>query len=554
MKMYLSRDPESGKTTLAALFVALILGAASSSLLTEVSSTNRQHSATRHRLLSLNLAEAGLSRAMVDLRNGGEGTLGTENNPVTLGSGDFWTITAPNEDQTEFRVTAFGRCQGETKVLQAVVQRTGGLFDNAVFAGNDDDDPNYVMGFSGWGNQADQVVGDVFSGGDLSIGGDVDIDGELRASGDIIGDTGEEGKHQPVPDISAMNYEVNHDVNVADEFDAYASYQSDSAGGTAWQVPSSYLSHIFRKNPTDRSSENASTTKDDYYLEDPYETVRSDSSSDGSNAYEVSMGSDAADKVYFIDGNLWVHNYSTYSMMLTGGDSNGLKATFVIKGNLYISDNIFYEDIDNDGVVFIAMEDENVEDSGNIYFGDPEFGTLEAMQSYMYAENNFHDNNLNSSGSAVVDLFGIMSAGNQVSINRDWGDEHSRLSVTLDRRVKDGEIDLPGLPEAQAEPQYTMVAWREVSRWGDYTTDAWTNDFPDGGTVGDGGTSDDTSGDSGQTDDGNDQGSNGDDSTDDTTDDTSGGDDTAGNDHGHDDGGNWWDDWGDWWGGGWGWW
>jgi hypothetical protein len=50
----------------------------------------------------------------------------------------------------------------------------------------------------------------------------------------------------------------------------------------------------------------------------------------------------------------------------------------------------------------IAIKDLGVRDSGNIYFGDPSFGTLERMDAFMYAENNFLDTNLSATGSARV--------------------------------------------------------------------------------------------------------------------------------------------------------
>ena len=85
-----------------------------------------------------------------------------------------------------------------------------------------------------------------------------------------------------------MNYASTADIQVANEF-ATATYKSDEAGGSAWQLPESSPAHIFRKNPSDRTSNTSSTVKDDYFLEDPYETVGLDSGMDGTNAYHVSL-------------------------------------------------------------------------------------------------------------------------------------------------------------------------------------------------------------------------------------------------------------------------
>ena len=65
-------------------------------------------------------------------------------------------------------------------------------------------------------------------------------------------------------------------------------------------------------------------------------------------------------------------------------------------------------------------------DSGNVYFGDPTFGTLREMHAFMYAENDFYDTNLSSSSSSIVELVGNMTAGNQVKINRKGVDVRAR--------------------------------------------------------------------------------------------------------------------------------
>lgn len=506
---------QDGKTLIAALLVALVLGGIASSLTSSVTSSNRQIVGTRNQLMSFNLAEAGLNRALADLRVNGDGNFGDEEDPVPLGAGSYWVVTTDNEDST-YTITSIGSAQGQSKALQTVVRRSGGLFANAVFAGNSSGDDAYTLRFGGFDDQADSVKGDVYSGGDVEFNGDSELDGIARATGEITGAHGEVDPGQPIPDIQGMNYETNHDIDVADEFSRYSSYGSDDTGGSAWQVPASHASHIFRMNPSDRRWEYESTTKEDYFLEDPY-------ASSSHAGLGISVSSHADESLYFIDGNLWIHNYHAYSLVFQDADYDGTKITFVVKGNIYISDNILYEDRQDDGIVLIAMCDEDVADSGNIYFGDPEFGTLERMEAYMYAENNFFDNNLSASGSAEMDLLGTMSAGNHVSIERDYGSQHSRLSITLDRRLADGDIELPGIPDQQNENQYDVVAWRQVSVYGDYTNTVYEepDDNPgigdddgtpggdDGGGQDDGGVDGGGGVDDGQGDDGGDDGGGG---------------------------------------------
>ncbi len=112
----------------------------------------------------------------------------------------------------------------------------------------------------------------------------------------------------------------------------------------------------------------------------------------------------------------------------------------------------------------IAIKDSAEPDSGNVYFGDPVYGTLEYMDAFMFAENNFLDTNLSASGSATVTVHGNMTAGNQVKIDRDFNGAHSKLTVDFDERIVNSSISLPGLPTATAGVAgWTMGSWREVA-------------------------------------------------------------------------------------------
>ncbi len=457
---------DAGSALLAAVAVALVLAGVAASTLTVVNSVNRETRGARDDLERSYLAESAAGFAEMSLLSGASGNLGSQNAPVSFGAGAYWTVANDNPDNT-VTVTCTGVYNGGSRALAATYRLAPGVFDNAIFAGNSSNDPNYVMHFGGVGKQADQVNGDVYSGGDVEFVDDSSISGTARATGTVTGTSGQGGVTQSIPDLQAMQYDTSADVNVVNEF-ASAAYLSNAAGGTAWQVAESSAAHIFRRDPTDRASDTASTVKDDYFLEDPYEPVHTDSSSDGSDPYVVSLagsngnpGADGNEKIYYIDGNLWIHNRKTFSFRIDADDD--LAVTFVVRGNIYISDNMFYGDKDKDGLALIAMKDPNVADSGNIYFGDPVFGTLEHMSAYMYAENDFLDNNLSASGSATVTIDGIMSAGNHVAINRDFGTQHSRLTMNFDDRVSNDALLLPGLPTGTAGG-VTFLAWQPAAK------------------------------------------------------------------------------------------
>ncbi len=474
----LHSDSESrrGSATLLAVMAAALLLFLCGAMLARSLQDRRKRDGTVEEHRALLAADAGVGHALVNVtaaaatNTAPAANLGDAANPLPFGGGSYWATVTDNPDGT-FTVVSSGNAGTEDSAVEAVLGPVGGgVFDNAVFAGNSSGDPAYALEFGGLALQADYVQGDVYSGNDVDVTGNATIDGIVRASGNVNGTSGEEGVTLPIPDLASMNYASTADFKVANLF-AGASYKSNAAGGFAWQVPESNPAHIFRRNPSDRTAQTSSTTKNDYFIEDPYETVTSGTMP--SNAYKVTLsgisgepGVSSNQKVFYIDGNLWLNNKKTYSFVLDHSEPSGVQVTFVVSGNVYLSDNFYYENSETDGVAFIAMKDSNVPDSGNIYFGDPIFGTLKALNAFMYAENNFYDNNLDETGSTVVALYGNMSAGNQVLIERDFGPIHTKLSVDFDERLSAGIIEMPGIPaNAGVGPDsYDVVHWRRVAQ------------------------------------------------------------------------------------------
>ncbi|MBL8858535.1 MAG: hypothetical protein JNL28_08535 [Planctomycetes bacterium] len=441
----------------------------------------QQSRMTIARARALAAAEAAIGDAFVQIAASLPANIGTAAAPRSFADDDYYGTVVQNLDKT-FTVTGVGRSGAARRALEVIVDPgRGGVFGNAIFAGNSSKDPAFALKFGGAGAQGDVVDGDVYSGGGVTFTKDAKIKGVPRATKTVTTTPTsivatvpgpppppETGVVQPIPDIAGMNYAVNNDVNVAAAF-ASSTWASNAAGGSAWQLPKSNPAHIFRMNPSDRAANCSATTKNDYFLEDPHETVRADTNSDGTDPYRITVGNTADGgpsgnkKVYYIDGNLWIHNTKTMSFRLETAEASGLQVTFVVRGNIYMADNLWSKDSVKDGVAFIAMKDPAVADSGNVYFGDPSFGTLRHMAAFMYAENNFYDNNLNAAGSAAVELRGNMTAGNKVAINRDWGAQHSKLTVKYDKRVASGALTLPGLPGSSGVTAVPSIrVWREV--------------------------------------------------------------------------------------------
>ena len=478
MQLHVKRASSRGGSILIAVLIAVVLlaGLTAAILGLGTSSTKDVDTAQRE-LRSRYLAQAGVSESVVSLIENLNAKLpppkgvGTQAAPQYVQGGAYWTRIIDNGDET-FSILSNGAADAGRTSLEVVVRKNAaGPFANALFAGNTSRDPNYALELGGLGPQADLVVGDVYSGNDLDVSGNATINGSASAVGTVTGGPGESAASaQPIPDLAGMNYAANNDFDVAALF-AGATPQVGPEGSTALQVPEANPAHIFRKNPDDRSSEWSATAKEDYFLEDPYENSRSGTSLPGEDARHITLsgaggepGPPGTDSVYYIDGNLWLHNKHTLSFKLYNHSGEKTRVTFVVSGNIYFSDSLFYQNKNRDGIAFIAIKDPAEPDSGNIYFGDPVFGTLRQMESYMYAENNFYDNNLDEEGSSTVTVIGNMTAGNHVKINRNYGKEHSKLTVKFDPRVSTGAINLPGLPpQGAGSPGFVTVSWREIA-------------------------------------------------------------------------------------------
>jgi hypothetical protein len=459
-----------GSAAVVALVAVTVLVGLCGAMLMIASRTSGESGSAVDRHQATSAAHAGLAEARMRIAAGDTSSIGSIDAPLEFGGGTYWVEVVPDEAAGTCTVTAFADVRGDQDALQVLLAgNTPDIYDHALFAGNTSGDPLYALKLGGLAKQADLVNGDVYSGGSVEVNGDATVLGDIRAQDDISGASGESGVSQPVPDIAAMDYPNTADFKV-DQLFAGSAYKSNALGGKAWQVAESNPAHIFRKNPSDRSSDWNATTKQDYFLEDPYEPVQSDNGSTGADACALSLsgisgepGANGNHKVYFIDGNLWVHNRNTFSFEIEHEEQNGVQVTFVAKGNIYFSDNVFYQDTQTDGVAFIAMKDSAVQDSGNIYFGDPVYGTLEQMHAFMYAENNFIDKNLSASGSAEVAVYGNMTAGNKVDIQRDYGPQHSKLTVNYDARISLGSLDMPGLPRTDDDGG-AGLAFRGVRR------------------------------------------------------------------------------------------
>jgi hypothetical protein len=318
------------------------------------------------------------------------------------------------------------------------------------------------------------------------------------------------------PNLTNMYYYLPR--TGAEPSDALARWGNDvlvtaSDYGTAKAiVDTSKPEHIFVRNPpTSGSTTSAGKTikgrtytairnasgqyMDDYFLEDPSDSfynTSGDSSKDiDGTVYTVPQYLNVRDsgnnKLYYVDGNLYLHNPDAYAFRFR---QPGTRITIVASGNITISDEFYYNADYNpnlvrtnvnstivnnpsDALCLIALiNPASPTNTGNIFIGDKQFGTGGSIHAMLYAENDFVDNNLNTSDQAFISVFGNMTAGNHVRLNRTVGSGQyrTRLDVSLDERIRNGTIIVPGLPHPVGLQRRIMT----TSRW-DLTPGSWSS-------------------------------------------------------------------------------
>jgi len=273
--------------------------------------------------------------------------------------------------------------------------------------------------------------------------------------------------------------------------------------------------HIFVRNPPTSGSsgsvngrsytaiyDNTGARIDDYFLEDPADSSYNSSpapaicandnvqKSDGTwynnvtDSMYINVRTNHNNLLYYVDGNLYIHHPSAFSMRFR---NPGTRITIVAKGNITISDEFYYNanyptgtnqiqyaNFDStkvpdptDALCLIALKNTACTNSGNIYIGDRQFGTGGSIHAMLYAENDFVDNNLNTTAQPYISVFGNMTAGNHVRINRLSGSGYTRtrLDISLDERIRKGRIMVPGLPHPVGTQRSIIVdtAWHRVA-------------------------------------------------------------------------------------------
>lgn len=491
------------------------------------------------------LAEAGRKQCIADLYDGGDGILAVA--PVGAEvPGTFQVIEDPSDSSARITIgTVTVGGQTVTRRIRIDMAYVAGPFEDVIHGANRGGTPWDLMmsGDQKNGNDGpplasnnrkpggnDVGIGNINVNGGVrlydqsrvkglsgtnpySINGDVDyssVYGNGLYQKDLTSISGSKTANLPSdfdpPDLGAMDYANNNDYDIAQVFlDAWG----DDRDG---YLPSGHpLRDVVVKNPSNRSVENSSTPGDDFYFE-----PRSVGSA-GSPSTAVTPLKLGDDKVYYVEGHVWFHHKSTYGFELDG------QAVIVSTGDIHISDNLKYadpgRDSDSDMLALVALGqlDDVTGDyssEGNIYFGDPEYGTLYTFDAFMFANNDFLYNTSSTGGGqeepeSGFKIFGNFMAMNQVVVLRDWytkgsqwsgerraaefvldpsdntwrwvdsqdwrnsiitpltqtqedGLRHYAMQVEYDDRIRDVATQMSGLPRGNGNIFAGMVGWEEI--------------------------------------------------------------------------------------------
>lgn len=455
------------------------------------------------------LAEAGLQRLVKRLYNDQY-----EDIPETsMGLGTY-EVTLHVGAGTDYAI-ATGRAGGQEKRIRLELTLLSAPYEEAVYGGNSSGAP-WTFQLRGTGSPSryhggerggkDEIFGNIYANGNVVLYGQSSVlpapfpnsyglNGDVEASGtvDTFDDatiSGNEIEGAPVkepPLLVAMGYESNNTHNVAQLF--------ADAGVSSGRLPSgSELYNVLVKNPSNRHRETGSTPGDDYFFE-PRNAGGGGSWKEATTPLNL-----GEERVYYVDGDVWIHNYSTYGFEVSGN------VTIVATGDIHLSDNVKYAN--NESLLaMVALGRYNASGSlvsgGNIWFGDPQFGTLYNVDAFMFAANSFYYNTVANTGRAGEPtsgfiVYGNYAALNQIVVNRDWytrendhdprpaaydaaagvwkdsldGREltsgevgslrHYQMIVKYDERIRDQGTQPPGLPKGGGTAFGGIRHWTEL--------------------------------------------------------------------------------------------
>lgn len=346
-------------------------------------------------------------------------------------------------------------------------------------------------------NDSDYIEGNVYVNGDVAILGGTDVFGDVDAA------------RREDPDVDEAQWDTGEVIG------------APVSGNTTNN--SSYISPPDLSNPTGdgvttyediadvvvegnqhlpgfiRPERTASTYGNDLGPEgshdNPHYHLQNGSSPTLSFGHSLDGG------LVLVKGNLWIHDTSSFTISMPRGSKE--QVTIVVEGNLYIADDLEYNNDQNALLFIVKGKDDNpesyidenrnykydpgekilhddgdgvyegpIEGQGNVFFGDPRFGTGGVTDGYIYAQNNVYlvnpPRNVQPPSNAQDQIFGVygfLSAGGIVDLgDRTGGSTYNNFRVKYDPRLENGTVKFKGMPKAMGGGWQGMavVSWREV--------------------------------------------------------------------------------------------
>ncbi|MHC4661981.1 MAG: hypothetical protein ACYS8W_09870, partial [Planctomycetota bacterium] len=348
---------KSGSALLIAVIILVLLFGLAMGLISVSFTTTREVRVLADTRQALYLAETGIEEAYK--------LIATEkwsgpHEPVSLAL-EQTSVEIEDFDESSVyrRITSTGIFRGHRTRIEAVI---GGLpphplFTKAIFAGNRTGSAVDPLDFSGSGGDRDRIYGDVYTNTDVTFSKDADVFGKISATGTIDGYEGNNAELDPgtevidPPDLREMDYENYPDVVLVNDEQNWSYW--DSRHGyrimdtndpahifmkdlyTAEQIAQEYASHT--GGAADHVPDNPN-----YWLQDWDENL--DSWVRG-GVHPISISPSGNNKVYFVDGNLWIDASRNnvrdgYGDVKFTSEGDGTRITLVVRGNIYVGDGI----------------------------------------------------------------------------------------------------------------------------------------------------------------------------------------------------------------------
>lgn len=188
-----SRTPERGSTLVVVALLMAAVAMLSLSFLTVLRSSQKENEGSRESLAALYACEAGLTAAVDELVAGGDGDLGTQNQPLAFGDQRYW-VEATDIGAGRIALLSRGRDDGARMGVELVVQPSAaGFFRWAAFSDEDlhmDSNARTDSYDSSAGTYLSQAVNDSGSNayanteGDIGSNADISMDSNIGVYGD----------------------------------------------------------------------------------------------------------------------------------------------------------------------------------------------------------------------------------------------------------------------------------------------------------------------------------------------------------------------------------